>query len=291
MRGDVTSALDGLDQLDVGGCHWERGHGCRESLVGGEHAGLESDGEREVQRVIDRPAGGVREFVRVGGEHTARNRFYRNSADVIDELAALFGGQLTTADFLPDRIGRLRKEKVRGEVLVREHEQATRRVSVNLRNKPFDHDAGVDDERAHLVSRSSRIRAALSVCVGVLRRFSHRPETRRVSAMLLTLAFRRTAWISAWRDLPCAFAAAFSCFKTLASRSRTRTFAISLLLHNDIIMIPLVLVDPQFTGRVHCPPMRWQYPPALSAKQRKRRATGPSAPLKTGQLVADVQRQ
>ena len=54
---------------------------------------------------------------------------------------------------------------------------------------------------------------------------------RRVSARLRTLAFSRTAWISAWRDRPCALAAAFSCFKTLSSRSRTRTLAISVLLH------------------------------------------------------------
>ena len=91
----------------------------------------------------------------------------------VDELAAVFGGQLTTADLLPDRVGGLREEQVRGEVLVREREEATRGVTVNLRNKPFHHDAGVDDERAHRVSRSSRIRAALSVCDDVLRRFSH----------------------------------------------------------------------------------------------------------------------
>ena len=85
----------------------------------------------------------------------------------------MFGGQLTAADLLPNRVGGFRKEQVRGEVLVREREEATRRVTVNLRNKPFHDDAGVDDERAHLVSRSSRIRAALSVCDDVLRRFSH----------------------------------------------------------------------------------------------------------------------
>jgi hypothetical protein len=157
----------------VSGSHGECSDGCRESVVGGEHTGLESDSEREVQRIVDGPAGGIRELVRVHGQHTARNRLHGNTPDVIHELAAVFGGQLTASDLLPNCVGGLRKEKVRSEVLVRQREEATRCVTVDLRNKPFHYDARVDDERAHLVSRSSRIRATLSVCDDVRRRFSH----------------------------------------------------------------------------------------------------------------------
>src|SRR5256885_4738633 len=110
-RADRPSAFEGLDQLDVSGCHGECGHGGLQSLVGGEHARLESDSEREVQRIIDRSVGGVREFVGVYSQHTARNGFQGSAADVIHESAAVFGSQLTAADLLPNRIGGLRQER------------------------------------------------------------------------------------------------------------------------------------------------------------------------------------
>src|SRR6266851_7052204 len=106
----VPSAFEGLDSLDVGGSHGECSHGYGESVVSGEHAGFESDGEREVQRVVHGTAGDVRELVRVHGQHTAWNRLHGNAADVIDELAAVFSGQLTATDLLPNRVGSLRKE-------------------------------------------------------------------------------------------------------------------------------------------------------------------------------------
>src|SRR4029450_8339177 len=134
---------------------------------------------------------------------------------------------LLASDLLPDRVGGFGKEQIRGDVLVRQHEQASRRVAVNLGHEPLDDDAGVDDEDAHRVSRSSRISAALSDCVEPRSRLNQRADSRRVSARRRALALRRSSWISACSERPWAFAAAFNSFKTSSSRFLTNRFAIA----------------------------------------------------------------
>src|SRR3712207_3815825 len=111
--------------------------------------------------------------------------------DVPNESLALFGLEFTPTNLLPDCVGSLHKQQVRGKVIVRDIEQTSSSLAVKLRYKPLHDDAGVKDEDAHRVSRSSRINVALSVCVEPLRRFSHWVERRLVSASLRALAVRR----------------------------------------------------------------------------------------------------
>src|SRR5262245_62815225 len=124
----------------------------------------------------------------------ARNGPYRDLRDVCDELLSFSSRQLFAADLLPDRVRRFGEEEIRGDVLVRQHEQASRRVAVNLGHEPLDDNTGVEDENTHRESRSSRINAALSDCVEPRSRFSQRADSRRVSARRLALALRRTSW-------------------------------------------------------------------------------------------------
>jgi hypothetical protein len=121
----------------------ERGH---QSIVRGNHPGLEPDGKRDVHRVVDRSAGDGRQRMRVLGQLSTRDGLNRRAPDVGDELAALRFRQLAATGFLPDRVGRLGEQEVGRDVLVRSVQQSTRRVAVNFGDEPLDDDAGVDDE-------------------------------------------------------------------------------------------------------------------------------------------------
>jgi hypothetical protein len=231
--------LERLNELDVTRNRRDPFQSTYESLIRGDRARVESNGQSDVHRVVHGPPGRVRQRMRVLRQRPAWNGLYRDLADVCDELPPFFNSQLLAADLLPDRVGRFGEEQIRGDVRMRQREQASRRVAVNLGHEPFDDDTGVDDEDAHRVSRSSRMSTALSDCVEPRCRFSQRSDSRRVSARRLTLALRRTSWISACSERPWALAAAFNSFKTSSSRFLTNRFAIANgLFEAGITMIP-----------------------------------------------------
>ena len=121
-RSQRPSVLEGLDQLDVSGRHAESAvTAAGESLVGGEHAGLESDGERAVQRMVDGPAGGVRESACASTAST-RHGTVSTAARPMSSTSwrPCSAVNWPRRNLLPHGVGGFGEEQVRGEVLVRE---------------------------------------------------------------------------------------------------------------------------------------------------------------------------
>jgi hypothetical protein len=84
----------------------------------------------------------------VFGQRTARDGIDADPAHVGHEALPASSGQLLTADLFPDRVGCLREQQIRSDVLMGQRKQPPSRVTVDLRQEPLDDDAGIDDEDA-----------------------------------------------------------------------------------------------------------------------------------------------
>ena len=142
------------------------GCGCsasrREPIITGDDLRLEADRQRQVCRVVDGDARTRSQGMVVGEQATHRHGVDGNLRQVGDEPLPLVSTQLAAPNLLPHGVACLRKQEIGSDVVVPAREPPARGFRVHLGHKPFDHEAGVNDEDAHRASRSSRMSAALS---------------------------------------------------------------------------------------------------------------------------------
>jgi hypothetical protein len=86
--------------------------------------------------------------VRIRCELAALNRFDANALEVGGQLMTVNGGQLTSESFLPNSVRHFGEQKIGSYKLMTGIEEPKSRLGAVLRDKPLDHDAGVDDNDA-----------------------------------------------------------------------------------------------------------------------------------------------
>src|SRR5512139_1388534 len=133
----------------------------------------------------------------------------RHLCEVLEHMGEMLRGDLASQMLLPEGIPHFRVDEVGGYQRHVRGQEAQSTLSVNLRNKPLDCNAGVDDYLLHR-SRSSRISSALSLYCLPARRSCQPSATDRASSMDIRIAASsRMSFASPCRERLCRFALCF----------------------------------------------------------------------------------